>query len=107
MSAGLRIDYKFPYKSLWIVMETHLENPDLTLLDTINYTVSDEKGIPLGFGITKKQQERPVRTVNLHKGQYGEVRFYHIMTREEIPGISEIGLALKSVTSSVDPKKNK
>lgn len=107
ISAGLRIDNKFPYQDLWIIMETRLEEPHLILHDTIDYAVTDEKGIPLGDGINKRQQERPVRSLTLHKGQHGEVRFYHIMTREEVPGITDVGLTLEAISPSVNTQKYK
>lgn len=107
MSACLRLGNKFPYQGLWVIMETHLENPHLVLRDTIDYTTSDEKGLPLGTGINKQVIERPVRSLTLHEGQHGKVKFYHIMTREEIPGITDVGLTLETISSSVNAQENK
>ena len=70
LSVGLRIDACFPYQSLTLVVETTLG----------------------GSGVNLLQFETPAGHLQLREGQQARVRIYHIMSRETMPHIHDVGL---------------
>ena len=92
VSIGMRYANGFPYEGIWVVAEMRLTHPTALLLDTLYLTTVDEDGRPLGQGVTVDQREQPLGILHLRAGQGGSIRLYHIMAREVLPDISDIGL---------------
>ncbi len=96
-SVGMRLHNTFPYEGLWLVAETRLQHPDVVMRDTLYFRAVGEDGMPLGEGVSVQQSEQPLspRPFELFKGQTGEVCIYHIMSREFIPAVLNVGLRIE------------
>lgn len=91
-SLGLRLRNTFPYEDIWMVAEMHLEEPAATVRDTLRYLTTQPDGSPQGHGIALQQDEQPLCTLRLARGQHGHLRLYHIMTREIMPDVANVGV---------------
>ena len=95
ISLGLRYNELFPYQGLWIVAETSLHHPTASYLDTLYFRTTDEDGRPTGKGLSLVQADTLLTTLHMPKGQKGQVCLRHIMIREVLPGIKDIGVKLE------------
>ena len=91
---GMRYGNLFPYEGIWVVVETRLHHPTSLRRDTISLVVTDEDGHTLGQGVTLNQREVALTTLHLKKDQEGTLRLYHIMRREVIPHITDMGICI-------------
>ncbi len=91
---GLRYGNAFPYEGVWMVVETRLHHPSRLLRDTLYFRTSDDNGQSMGDGINLEQHEVAIGPLYLSRGQQAEVAIYHIMHREIIPNILDVGLKL-------------
>lgn len=96
LTLELRTSPAFPYRSIWLVAEQRFENPALVRRDTVYCPVTTPQGSGTGKGVNLYTYEYPVLTEQRRQGQYGRIRVYHIMRREEMPGISDVGLRLST-----------
>lgn len=71
-------------------------NGRLLRCDTIACLLSDERGEIEGDGVMRYQYTFPVSTVSLPAGSVGYLRVRHLMRREILEGISDIGIEIKS-----------
>lgn len=94
MDIGVRTTNDYPYQKLWIVAETELHNPDTTFTDTVVCTFVDRNGVRNGKGTDTYQYNFHVGERQLNEGQCGRIMIHHIMRREIIPGICDIGVRL-------------
>lgn len=88
---GLRYGNTFPYEGIWIVVETELQHPSSVHSDTIYFTTTEKSK----QGILFNQQEKLVRTLHLHPSQQGTIRLHHVMNRETMPAITDIGIKIR------------
>ena len=91
---GIRYGTLFPYEGIWVVAETRLHQPASFRRDTIYLTVTDEDGHSLGQGVTLNQREVPLTKLHFQKDQQGTLRLYHIMRREVVPHITDMGVCI-------------
>lgn len=94
LEMGLRTSGAFPFTGLSIVVEQTVIPGYKTLADTLNCRLTDEKGNVLGHGISYFQYNFILSDVELAKGDSLHVRVRHIMKREILPGISDVGLKI-------------
>lgn len=94
LSVGVRTTNGYPYARLWLVVDTRLANPDTAFADTLQCSFVDERGVRNGDGVDTYQYVFPLRRLTLSAGQSGDFRIHHIMRREILPGISDIGVRL-------------
>ncbi len=98
LSVGVRSNTLYPYRAL--VMEAQTQILDgteaqkvlYTKKDTLNVEMYDEKGHSLNNGLSYQQAEVPFCSFRIHKGHICRVSIRHIMRKEEIPGIKNIGV---------------
>lgn len=95
LSLGMRHTSVFPYEGIWVVVETQLHRPSALLTDTLYFQAYDDQGVSLSQGVNLLQREVPLRCLHLRCGQSGTVRLRHIMTRETIPAIREMGIRME------------
>ncbi len=96
MSVGMRTRTDFPYQGIWMVAETRLRHPAAVVRDTFYLRLNDPQGEPLTRGVNLLQREQLVaQQRQFFKGQKGEIRLYHLMHREHLPSITEIGVRLE------------
>lgn len=97
LSIGVRTSSSnpYPYQTLWLVVRQHWHNPSQELIDTIRLQLTNERGDPQGHGVTLYQYDQPWRTLQLREGQSADISIIHVMRREMLPGISDVGIQLK------------
>lgn len=91
---GVRTTNMFPYKKLWLVVESELVNPDTTFADTLMCDFNEEGGVSARRGLNAYQFDFRLRTITLREGQSGKLVVHHIMRREILPGVSDVGVRL-------------
>lgn len=94
LNVGMRYYNKFPYEGVWIVVDGTLQEPSAHWCDTLYFRIADADGKPLGHGISLLQRDSLVRQIHLYEGQHGQLRLWHIMKREVMPGVREVGCRL-------------
>ena len=85
----------YPYQTLWMVVHQHWHNPEQVMVDTVKLQLTDERGDAQGHGVTLYQVDQPWRKQQLVAGQWAEISIIHIMRREMLPGISDVGIRLQ------------
>lgn len=96
VSVGIRTTVTCPYQSLWLVVRQDFTPNALSRIDTIECKLANDKGEIIGQGVINYLHTFPLCTETLYKGQTGKIRIYHIMRREELPGISQIGIKISN-----------
>ena len=94
VEVGVRSTRIYPYKYLYLLVETTLKNPDTLMVDTVMCEITDVKGNFQGNGLSIYGKVFPVAVMNMRKGQYGEIKLRHIMRRNPLPGLSDIGIVV-------------
>ena len=95
MNVETRISYGFPYQYLWLQISTEMHRPYRRSSDTLKCRIADERGLYQGSGLVLFGKKHFLKEVYLRKGQYGTVQIRHIMRRNPLPGISDIGLSVE------------
>ena len=98
IAIGVRSTRFFPYQILWLQAELELESPRMAFRDTIDCRIADDKGNFLGKGLSLHENVYFLKTVVLHEGQYGRMKLRHIMRRDPLPGISDVGVIIKKTS---------
>lgn len=96
ISVGLRTTDDYRYTDLWIVIAQDLEQKGIFKRDTIKYPVTDKNGSMLGTGYATHQQEIPALTVRSTPAGGTTVKLFHIMKREVVGGIQDVGINVLS-----------
>lgn len=96
MEIGLRTNAEFPFTDLTLVVDRTVEPGHQLKSDTLKCRVADDKGNILGQGISYFQYSFILADADLHRGDSLHISVRHIMKREIIPGISDVGLKLTS-----------
>ncbi len=94
LSLGMRLGIDFPYEGVWVAVETSLTSPDSLLVDTLYFRAIKKGGRPQGSGINMSQDEQPFDSLRLLGGQGAEIRVYHLMSREVLPAVLDVGLLI-------------
>ncbi|MCD8303386.1 MAG: gliding motility lipoprotein GldH [Prevotellaceae bacterium] len=94
LSLGMRVGNLFPYAGVWMVADLSLHNPERQLRDTLYFVTMQEGGMPQGTGINMQQSEQRLLSVRLTEGQSGDIAVYHIMRRETLPSVLDVGVKL-------------
>lgn len=92
LDIGLRTNEQFPFTSISLVVEQTVLPQKTTRTDTLKCRLADEKGNILGRGINHFQYDFALSDLNLKENDSLHVSIRHIMKRETLPGISDIGL---------------
>lgn len=93
---GMRYGKDFPYEGIWMTVETELPPSPSVRRDTVYFRMNMPEEAR-SRGIMYVQQEMPVAVVHLRQAQQCRIRLRHIMRREVMPDISDIGLRLTSL----------
>lgn len=95
VNLSLRVNHRFPYRDLSLIVcyETYPSgNVDP---DTVQIHVLNEKGQPIGrMGITSASISAKVKELNLRDGDSLYVTVHHNMRRDQLTGVSDVGLQL-------------
>ena len=97
----LRAAQTYPYRNLSVIIERKViyfrqrKKLEKTYNDTVNCEVINVKGTLVGHkGITSTEILQAVTSFRLNRNDSLQVKIHHIMNRESLPGISDIGIRL-------------
>ncbi len=93
---GLRIAAAYPFTSLSLEVCQTVEPGHRVSVDTLDCRLYDDDGNVLGHGISVYQYGFALPDIDLQKGDSLHVRVRHVMKREILPGITDIGFSLKT-----------
>lgn len=93
---GLRITAAYPFTNLCLQVEQTVEPGRRVRVDTLDCRLYDADGNVLGRGISMFQYSFILADVNLQKGDSLHVCVRHIMKREILPGIADIGFSMEA-----------
>lgn len=96
LSLGVRLSDDFPFRNLHVAIRQECYPSGEEMADTIIYEVVDQHGNINGQGVNYYQYEMPVFTTALHKGDSLFVTVKHIMKREILPGILDVGVIIEN-----------
>ena len=66
-----------------------------TYNDTVNCEIINDKGILVGHkGITSTEIRQAITSFRLNRNDSMQVKIHHIMNRESLPGISDVGIRI-------------
>lgn len=95
LEVNLRTTSTFPFTSITFVADQMTEPGHRLISDTLNCQLADDKGNVLGKGISLYQYKFILNDANLRRGDSLHISVRHIMKRETIPGISELGIKIR------------
>ncbi len=93
----LRLTPLYPYSTLCLVAEEEWDGT-VSQRDTLLFTLSDSTGNLCGRGLNLLQYEQSLRPLTLRPASHGQLRLRHIMSREVMPGVNDVGIKLKRQT---------
>lgn len=93
----LRTNFSYPYQSIWLAVEREMRNPHLILRDTAECLLNNDRENRNLPGIHSHTHSIPLNPIPLYKGQTGRIRVIHLMRRETLPGISDVGLCVRRI----------
>ena len=91
---GIRLTEDFPYRSVWLQVSQTWNDSMPVRLDTVVCRLTDSDGDFSGSGLSVYQYEFPIGHFFLKKGAAGRIMVRHLMRREMLPGVSDIGILL-------------
>ena len=91
---GVRMQQDFPFTSMSVLVQQTIYPSMQYHYDTLECQFMDQQGKVLGDGISYDQYHFPLKTIALKEGDSLAVSIYHIMKRETLPGITDVGLKL-------------
>ena len=98
---GLRINGSYPFTSLTLLVEHEVLPSHEHGIDTLTCVLTDKDGIRTGRGLSTYQYEFRIRQFHLVPNDSIHFEIRHDMKREILPGISDIGIAVRKVGSDV------
>lgn len=97
----LRAAQTYPYRNISMIMDRKViyykqhKKQEKTYSDTINCEIINDKGILVGQkGITSTEIRQAIIAFRLNRNDSMHVTIRHIMSRESLPGISDVGIRL-------------
>ena len=97
----LRAAQTYPYRNISRIIKRKViyyrqrKKREKTYNDTINCEIINDKGILVGQkGITSTEIRQAITSFRLNRNDSMHVTIHHIMNRESLPGISNVGVRL-------------
>lgn len=90
----LRITDGYPYRQFSLIVEQATLPTGLHRTDTVNCQLVNAEGKIQGQGLTLYQYHFHLPDISLNEGDSLCFRIHHNMRREEMPGVSDVGLRL-------------
>jgi len=96
LALGLRTSAAtpYPFQSIWLAVRQQWHAPDTLFVDTIECKLTDSKGDVTGNGVSLYTYTQELRNLRLGDGASAEISVMHIMRREIIHGIVDVGIRL-------------
>lgn len=93
---GLRTTGDYPFTGLSLIVEQTVLPAKVTRCDTLRCRLAGEDGSIKGRGVGCYQYRFHLTNVTLADGDSLNVRIRHNMRRENLPGITDVGMKVKS-----------
>ena len=93
----IRSAHQFPYRRVYLIRELSLQSPIKIHKDTVCIEMGSSEAYSKGKGVTMKAYSHSDTTLVLKKGQKGNMKLYHIMSREVLPHITDIGIKVRTI----------
>lgn len=87
----------YPFRTLWLEVRSRLDEGGHVQTDTLACNLVNAKGDPDGRGVSLLQYDFALDTLSLPAGTAGIITVRHIMSRDILQGISDVGLRLTPV----------
>lgn len=104
-TVGLRTDSDFPFIGLGMVVERVVKPGNIVVKDTLKCIVADNKGNITGRGTGCYQYDYGIPPVSLHRGDSLHIIVRHIMRRETLPGVKDIGIKMTTTDTPPNSKQ--
>jgi len=91
---GFRILQTFPFTNVSILIQQTVFPAMISHYDTLVCRFMDNRGKIDGNGISYYQYSFPLKKITLEKGDSLHISIHHIMKRETLPGLTDIGFKL-------------
>lgn len=102
LALGIRATQSYPYRSISMIMERkvinyrHRKKHETTYHDTINCEIVTNKGMLAGQdGVSNTEIRQRISSFRLNRNDSLHITIHHIMSRDAVPGISDIGIQLR------------
>ena len=95
LSVGLRHGPRFPYQELSVEAQTTIAPQGIVRRDTLRLRLATPQGEPLSTGVGLGQRQQPLLVLQLDSSQQATVRLRHIMHREVVPDVRDVGILLE------------
>lgn len=94
LTVGLRTVADLPMQDIVLAVEQRIDSPMVFRRDTVHYPLTDAEGRPFVSGTNNLQFE--TQSIPFHRpaGSQGTIRIHHLMTREAVQGITEVGIRI-------------
>lgn len=96
LTVGLRTKTGVAIRDIVLAVEQCDSDAFVVRRDTVCYPLTDSEGDALTSGVNFHQYETQFVPFRMEKDRKGCVRIYHLMTRETIPGITEVGIRIRN-----------
>lgn len=91
---GVRTNINFPYRNIWLGVCQTLHHPDTVFLDTVACPVMLRSDLGKnGISLFLTEATLPERVYQA--GQSGIIKIFHILRREEVPGVCQVGIQIQ------------
>lgn len=95
LDVTLRSTLACPYQDVTLLVETTRLPGHAVRRDTVCCTINDSRGHPAGqAGISSNETTHRVATLSVRRGDSLQIAVRHLMRRDELPGIRDVGLCL-------------
>ncbi len=85
----------YPFRSIWLLICQHRHNPESFSRDTLECQLANERGDALGNGTSLYTSTQPWRTLQLPEGSSADITITHIMRRDILQGVTDVGIKLE------------
>lgn len=96
LTVGLRTKTGVAIRDIVLAVEQCDSDAFVIRRDTVCYPLTNSEGDALTSGVNFHQYETLFVPFRMEKDRKGCVRIYHLMTRETIPGIIEVGIRIRN-----------
>lgn len=97
-TCGVRTRRAFPYQNLVLMVEREVYRDSLIVLhkrEKVTCPIVTQEGSFTGEGIATKLHETDLKDFIMQTGDSVVVKIYHQMTRQDLPGIVDVGMKME------------
>ena len=91
---GIRMNTAYPFMGLSLVVRQKTKLSGVSRKDTVTVKVTDEDGNYLGRGFSLYEHLQPLPDIKLEDDDSLSICVWHFMRRENLRGISDVGITL-------------